>query len=178
MRSLILSLLFLLPQALQASDDLELSFPNGGMRFQGELLAEACNVETSGRFLAVNMGQVRTNMLPAPGADTDPVTFDIHLRDCNKHVSQYVGVTFNGVADGKNPAVLSVGEGPGIAQDVGLALFDASSTLIPINSPPRRIASVENGETVLHFVAKYRATGHHVMGGRADAQAWFSLTYE
>ena len=178
MRLLIVSLLFLLPPALEAGEYWETMLPGGAMRFQGELLAEACSVEISDRSLTVNMGQIRTNKLHAPGEDADPVEFDIHLRDCNRNVSQYVGVTFNGVADGKNPDVISVGEGPGIAQDIGVAIFDASNTLIPLNSPPRRVASVVNGETILHFVAKYRATGHHVMGGKADAQAWFSLTYE
>jgi fimbrial protein len=178
MRSLILSLLFLLPPTLEAGQHWEVMLPGGAMRFQGELLAEACSVETSDRSLTVNMGQLRTNMLHAPGEDTDPIEFDIHLRDCNKNVSQYVGIAFNGVADGKNPDVISIGEGPNIAQDIGVAIFDATDTLIPLNSPPRRIAQVMNGETILHFVAKYRATGHHVTGGKADAQAWFSLTYE
>lgn len=43
-------------------------------------------------------------------------------------VSERVGVAFHGVADGKNPDVLSVGEGPGIATNVGIALFDDEET--------------------------------------------------
>ncbi|MCP6745094.1 fimbrial protein, partial [Klebsiella pneumoniae] len=34
------------------------------------------------------------------------------------------------------------------------------------------------GPTTLHFVAKYRATGKQVTGGMANAQVWFSLTYQ
>ncbi|WP_435339484.1 fimbrial protein, partial [Klebsiella aerogenes] len=64
------------------------------------------------------------------------VPFDIHLQDCSTAVSQHVGVSFRGVADGKNPDVLSVGEGPGIATGVGIALFDNEDQLIPLNSPP------------------------------------------
>lgn len=29
-----------------------------------------------------------------------------------------------------------------------------------------------------YFIAKYRATGRRVTGGIANAQAWFSLTYQ
>ncbi|EML8518806.1 type 1 fimbrial protein, partial [Shigella boydii] len=35
-----------------------------------------------------------------------------------------------------------------------------------------------SGSTSLHFIAKYRATGRWVTGGIANAQAWFSLTYQ
>lgn len=51
-------------------------------------------------------------------------------------VSERVGVAFHGVADGKNPDVLSVGEGPGIATNIGVALFDDEGNLVPINRPP------------------------------------------
>ena len=51
-------------------------------------------------------------------------------------MSERVGVAFHGVADGKNPDVLSVGEGPGIATNIGVALFDDEGNLVPINRPP------------------------------------------
>ncbi|MDU7370147.1 MAG: fimbrial protein [Klebsiella michiganensis] len=37
---------------------------------------------------------------------------------------------------------------------------------------------LHTGPTTLHFVAKYRSTGNQVTGGAANAQAWFSLTYQ
>ncbi|MBB6978838.1 type 1 fimbrial protein, partial [Escherichia coli] len=37
---------------------------------------------------------------------------------------------------------------------------------------------ISQGSTSLHFIAKYRATGRRVTGGIANAQAWFSLTYQ
>ncbi|HGM7585001.1 TPA: fimbrial protein, partial [Serratia marcescens] len=81
-------------------------------------------------------------------------------------------------ADGKNPDVLSVGEGEGIASGVGIALFDEQGQLIPINSEPQSWKSLTKGTRILQFVAKYRATGNSVIGGAANAQAWFSLTYQ
>jgi fimbrial protein len=44
-------------------------------------------------------------------------------------------VAFHGVADGKNPDVLSVGEGPGIASGIGIALFDSQGQQLPLNRP-------------------------------------------
>nr|WP_314266685.1 fimbrial protein [uncultured Moellerella sp.] len=178
MRGLMLCLLLLFSPFLQAGNKWKVQLPGGGMRFHGELIAEACSVETSDRNLTVNMGQLRTNMLKAPGQDTAPVIFDIHLRECSNAVSEYVAITFSGVANDRNPEIFSVGDGPDTAKGVGLAIFDAKNTLIPINSTPRKIAQISNGDMTLHFVAKYRATSYEITGGKADAQALFSLTYE
>lgn len=92
-------------------------------------------------------------------------------------VSERVGVAFHGVADGKN-WMLSVGEGPWIATNIGVALFDDEGNLVPINRPPANWKRLYSGSTSLHFIAKYRATGRRVTGGIANARAWFSLTYQ
>jgi type 1 fimbria pilin len=51
--------------------------------------------------------------LPIAGFDAAGTGHDqaLNLQDCSTAVSQHVGVAFHGVADGKNPDVLSVGEG-------------------------------------------------------------------
>lgn len=155
-----------------------LALAEGTMRFQGVIIAEACRVEAGDRQMTVNMGQIGSYRLHSPGEDANPVPFDIHLQDCTTAVSERVGIAFRGVADGKNPDVLSVGEGPGIASNIGIALFDADDNLIPLNSPPLAWTRLYNGPMTLHFVAKYRATGRQVTGGVANAQAWFALTYQ
>lgn len=80
-------------------------------------------MEVGDQQMTVNMGQVSSNRFHSTGEDASPVPFDIHLQDCSTKVSQQVGVSFRGVADGKNPDVLSVGEGPGIATGIGIAFF-------------------------------------------------------
>jgi len=168
-----LLIFLLLPIFTRAS-----TVPGGMMHFQGLVIAESCRVETSDRQMTVNMGQVSSNWFHAAGEDNNPVPFDIHLHECSTTVSQRVSVTLHGVADGKNPDVLSVGEGPGIATGIGVALFDKSGSLIPLNSSPATWTQLYKGPTTLHFIAKYRATGNQVTGGAANAQAWFSLTYQ
>ncbi|RYA68073.1 fimbrial protein, partial [Enterobacter cloacae complex sp. 2DZ2F16B1] len=56
--------------------------------------------------------------------------------------------------------------------------FDKTGSQIPLNAPPGSWSPLHTGPTTLHFVAKYRATGNQVTGGAANAQAWFSLTYQ
>lgn len=170
-------LIFLLPSLALAGNRWNVTLPGGNMRFQGIIIAESCRVEAGDRQMTVEMGQIRSNQLHYPGEDTNPIPFDIHLQDCSTAVSRHVGVAFHGVADGKNPNVLSVGEGPDIATGVGIALFDDQNRLLPLNGPPLSWSRLYAGPVTLHFVAKYRATGRQVTGGKANAQAWFSLTY-
>jgi fimbrial protein len=81
-------------------------------------------------------------------------------------VSQRVGVAFHGVADGKNPDVLSVGEGRGSRP--ALALPCLIKPAVRSRSMTRRAwTQLHTGPTTLHFVAKYRSTGNQVTGGAA-----------
>lgn len=150
----------------------------GVMKFKGVLLAEACTVETSDQNLYVQMGSVSTNSFKYAGEDVNPVRFEIHLRDCKENVSKNVGIEFIGVADGKDPQVLSVGEGNGIASGVGISIFDNENHLVPINQVIDKWYPLSNGPVTLSFVAKYRATGHEVVGGKASSEAQFKLTYQ
>lgn len=170
--------MFLFPPLALAGNHWNVTVAGGNMRFQGVIIAESCRVEAGDQQMTVNMGQISSNRFHSAGEVANPVPFDIHLQDCSTAVSQHVGVSFRGVADGKNPDVLSVGEGPGIATGVGIALFDNEDQLIPLNSPPGAWRRLYTGPTTLHFVAKYRATGNQVTGGAANAQVWFSLTYQ
>ncbi|STV03301.1 type 1 pilus biosynthesis fimbrial protein [Klebsiella pneumoniae] len=153
------------------------TLPGGSMRFQGLIMASSCRVEAGDRQMTVNLGQISSNRFHAVGEDSNPIPFAIHLQDCSTAVSQHVGVTFHGVADGKNPDVLSVGEGRGspvdryyaIRQPGPAAPAQSSSGSLDITLPRTDDAK---------FVAKYRATGRQVTGGAANAQAWFSLTYQ
>ena len=170
--------MFLLSPLALAGNHWNVTVAGGNMRFQGVIIAESCRVEAGDQQMTVNKAQISSNRFHSAGEDANPVPFDIHLQDCSTAVSQHVGVSFRGVADGKNPDVLSVGEGPGIATGVGIALFDKEDQLIPLNSPPGAWRRLYTGPTTLHFVAKYRATGNQVTGGAANAQVWFSLTYQ
>ncbi|WP_429066218.1 fimbrial protein [Aeromonas bestiarum] len=142
------------------------------------MITESCRIEASVSQMTIKMGQISSNQFHAQGGDTNPVHFDIHLQECSTAVSQHVGIAFQGVADEKNPNVLSVGEGPRIATGIGIALFDKEGSQVLLNHPPISWTQRYSGPTMLHLVAKYRSTGLQVTGGRANAQVWISLTYQ
>ncbi|OAT36728.1 fimbrial protein [Proteus myxofaciens] len=180
MKKLMLSLLILFSLSLQAGGaNWKVELPGGEMRFYGELIAEACSVAISDQSMIVNMGQLSTNKLTAPGQDSDPIKFDIHLQECNHEISKFVSITFLGVANDINHDILSVDNGDDSAKGVGIAIFDSNNNLIPINSLPMKVALLnKEREMTLHFMTKYRATSYNIMGGKADAYADFLLTYE
>ncbi|AHG21159.1 fimbrial protein [Chania multitudinisentens RB-25] len=171
----ILLTLLLGPKAIADWNDRPLG---GLMRFQGEVIAETCTVETKDQHLMVSMGHVTTDRFQLAGDEADPVLFDLHLQNCNPTVSRNVGVIFHGMADKNNPEMLSVGDEPGVATGVAVALFDNRGRFIPLNTAPRYWVPLQDGPLTLHFVAKYRATGQPVSDGLVNAQAWFALTYQ
>lgn len=139
------------------------TLPGGNMQFQGVIIAETCRIEAGDKQMTVNMGQISSNRFHAVGEDSAPVPFVIHLRECSTVVSERVGVAFHGVADGKNPDVLSVGEGPGIATNIGVALFDDEGNLVPINRPPANWKRLYSGLYFATFhrqISCYRASGY------------------
>lgn len=131
-------LLLLLPPLALAGNQWNVTLPGGSMRFQGLIMASSCRVEAGDRQMTVNLGQISSNRFHDVGEDSNPIPFTIHLQDCSTAVSQHVGVAFHGVADGKNPDVLSVGEGPGIAR--GSASRCSTVTASSCLSIVRRIA--------------------------------------
>lgn len=173
----ILLTLVLGPKAIAGNPRDEPSL-GGLMRFQGEVIAETCSVETQDRNLMVSMGHITTERFQLAGDESGAVPFDLHLQNCNTTVSRNVSVMFHGMADSNNPEMLSVGDGPGVATGVAVALFDDRGRFIPLNTAPQYWVPLQDGPLTLHFVAKYRATGLSVSDGLANAQAWFALTYQ
>ncbi|EPY5209364.1 fimbrial protein [Klebsiella pneumoniae] len=171
-------LTLLLPFASLADTHWAVAEGLGNMRFQGEIIAESCRVDAENQQLIIHMGRVSSNRFHTAGEMADAVPFEIHLSDCNTLVRQQIGISFRGVVDDKNPEVLSVGEGSGIATGVGIALFDNNNQLIHLNSPAFKLRQLPTGANTLNFVARYKAISNQVTGGTANAQVWFSLTYQ
>ncbi len=154
------------------------SLAGGLMKFQGEILSNTCVVDDGDRYLTVAMGQVSNNKFSHAGDDSDPVPFSLHFKYCTQSVSRNMNVVFRGVADQGNPDLLAIEQGDNVAKGIGIALFDEQGNIIPINSGKLPIRVNNSGPLTLNLIAKYRATSTQVSGGVANAQAWFSLTYQ
>ena len=150
----------------------------GLMRFQGEILSDTCIVDDGQQYLTVPMGQVSNNKFIHAGDDSDPVLFSLYFKHCSQSVKRNINIVFRGVADQQDPDLLAIEQGNNVAHGIGIALFDEQGDLIPVNSGILSVRDINSGPLVLNLIAKYRSTSSDVTGGLANAQAWFSLTYQ
>jgi fimbrial protein len=150
----------------------------GDVHFQGQVVKAACSVRADSSDQIVAMGQVRSDEFTDLGTWADPTPFSIYLEDCDNSVSHSAGVLFTGMRDSKDPLVFKTGFGAGAAQGVGLGIFSGDGKIVIPNTEPLWQAPLIDGEVVLHFMAKYRATSVKVTPGVANATVWFSIFYQ
>lgn len=161
-----------------ASAATKVTVHGGQTRFYGKVVNAACTVEVGSRDQIVNMGVIRNSFFNNIGSWSGSVRFNIDLIDCSNNVSQYVTVFFRGLSDGKDPQVFKVRGGEGGARGIGIGIFDTEDNLFLPNTMPEWGMPINNGDTELKFVAKYRATDRVVTPGEASAEVWFSLYYQ
>lgn len=148
------------------------------MKFQGEVIAEACSLALKDRQVTVSMGKLGSNYFQSAGQYAQPVVVDVHLENCSIAVSQRVGVSIYGVADIREPYLLAVDKDKDATDSVAIALFDKNLQPIKLNTPLAIKKNIINGTNTLHFIARYKAMNYPVKGGKANGMAWFYLTYE
>ena len=170
--------LLVLTAQVKASPLNSVTLSGGLMKFQGDVIADTCVLDTSNKQMTIFMGQVSSNRFKQAGSDADPVIVSLHFQHCSMNVQRNMAVVFRGVADSSNPDILAIQKGNNAATGVGIALFDEHGNLLPINSGEVPLTPEQPGPLTLNFVAKYRSTATQVTGGLANAQAWFSLTYQ
>jgi fimbrial protein len=156
----------------------ELRQSAGNVHFYGELVNAPCAVELRSQHQVVVMGQIRDVELNAPGVWAGTTAFQIRLEDCDTSVRTSASAAFSGVPDANDPSVFQIGSGRYPVKDVGLGIFDDKGVQVTPNTMPLTFDTLNDGVTVLHYTAKYRATGTEVIPGDASAAINFSVIYE
>jgi fimbrial protein len=113
----------------------------GKVHFYGAVVNSSCSIDTQSFDQSVMMGQVRTGSFLGPGSWAEPVTFWIKLENCATSTSESASVTFNGLADLKDPQVFQAGFGSGAAKGVGIGIFDMRGNQVIPDSQPRKNAA-------------------------------------
>lgn len=150
----------------------------GDVHFYGQVVNAACSVTADTANQVVQMGQVRSSDFKNLGSWVDPVPFQIKLEDCNTNISKTVGVFFNGQSDSKDPQVFQTGSGASASKGVGLGIFDANGNLLVPGTAPPWFSALQEGNTTLSYMAKYRSTDRMVKAGDASTQVWFNVVYQ
>ncbi|HDS3819408.1 type 1 fimbrial major subunit FimA [Morganella morganii] len=153
---------------------------NGGtVHFTGELVNAACAVSTESSNQTVELGQYRTATLTGSAMST-PVPFKIKLVDCDPTVATTAAVAFSGqsMAGDVNLLAVTSGTNAPAAQNVGIQISDATSTVLPPSGADFSAAkTLIQGTNVLDFTARYVAKGA-TTPGQANADATFVVKYE
>lgn len=158
--------------------DAELVQSAGNMQFTGELVNAPCVVDLRSQHQVVVMGQIKETDLRSPGEWSGTTTFQIRLEDCDTSVRTTASAAFSGTPDINDPTVFQTGSGRYPAQKVGLGIFDVKGNQLVPNSSPLSFQTLNDGVTILHYSAKYRATGVNVVPGDASAAVNFAVLYQ
>lgn len=151
---------------------------DNSITISGSIQNTSCTVSTDSADQTVFLGDIASRTFYQAGATSMPVQFTVDLQNCTGSMSG-VTVTFNGTADGTEPALLGLDSGTNAASGLGIAILDANRTLIPVNNPSSNYAiDITKPDNALVFYAQYQSTGASVTAGSATATATFNLTYQ
>lgn len=151
---------------------------DGTVRFEGQLVTEACQVINDMNNPAqVDLGKVAKTALPTIGATAGSKKFTLALKDCPPTVNSAT-VAFSGTAEGGNNSVLALTQETDVATGVGIQISDISQSVLPLGVPSEAYSLVSNVTNNLDFVARYIATTNNVTSGPANSVATFDISYQ
>ncbi|WP_330985936.1 MULTISPECIES: fimbrial protein [Enterobacterales] len=161
------------PTITQATD--------GTVNFTGEIIADACQVDSASQNLNVNLGKVAATSFSSSGAKSSPTAYKITLSSCPESATG-VTIKYDGNANATNPSLLKLDPvaAPGTAASgVGIEIADATGTIIPLQTASAvfPVNSADN-TAILNFVARYVSTTATVTPGIANGTSQFTLNYQ
>lgn len=149
---------------------------DGTVKFTGNIIADACTVDTASKDMTVVLGDVATTAFSAAGDKASPTKFTLNLTDCPTTVTQ-VSVKFDGTSDTVNSSLLKLDSGM-TATNVGIEIADNNGTTIPLHTASPEYAVATDGTAALDFVGRYVSTAASVGAGTANGTSQFTLNYQ
>ncbi|WP_092507401.1 fimbrial protein [Xenorhabdus mauleonii] len=152
---------------------------NGIVRFEGEVIQNACKVHSDSADQTVKMGVVSSSSFKNVGDTAAPTKFEIKLLDCPSEMKEnHVTIKFDGPSDNQNRDLLALTKENNAATGVAIGIYEADTQAnISLASPSNNNSLVKGGEQSLKFVAKYVATQKQVGPGAANAVTNFTVAY-
>lgn len=180
----------LLVLALMMNPEVQAEQGNNGMLLvHGALTEGACRLEMSSARQDIWLGDATTGSLATPGSRTEPVAFQLRLRDCMRMGAAImdprlgyrlwdayqpaVTVSFTAPADADNPQLVRVQGASGL----GLRLLDADKQDVRLGSRsrPQLLALGDNG---LRFYVMAERTRAPLVAGAYRAAIDFRMNYD
>lgn len=150
---------------------------DGTVNFTGDIVETPCVVSGLSQNQDVNLGQVKSSTFVKAKDTSAFKDFQINLEECTAATLKNTNVTFRGTSDSNDADLVAVGSDSGSAKGVGIEISDQTGAIIPLNKTSADYA-LADGQNVLYFKARYKATAIPVVAGHANAQADFQLAYK
>ncbi|ETS30884.1 MULTISPECIES: fimbrial protein [Photorhabdus] len=152
---------------------------DGKINFTGNIIANACKIDTDSANQNVNMGTISSNAFSGVDSAAAATPFSIKMSDCPPEYT-HAQVKFDGQIDNKNSNLLALSndKGQAVANGVAIGIYEEdNSTLIPLAKASKLQAFTDQKTAELKFIAKYIATAQTISPGSGDAVANFTVVY-
>ncbi|MBL5945896.1 type 1 fimbrial protein [Enterobacter asburiae] len=150
---------------------------DGTVKFVGNIIDQACTVDTSSANQTVQLGDVAASSFGnASGVQSSGQKFNIVLTACPAGT---VAVGFAGTADPADSTLLRLDAGQ-TATGVGVRINNNDGTQVLMNdtaSPARVTVPAGGGDVTLSYVGQYQSTSASVTAGTANATSQFTVLY-
>lgn len=146
----------------------------------GNVVASGCNIDIGSVNQKIKIGVFSAKDFPSVGSTSAFKAMNINLANCYNKLS-IVQVTFSGVTDQDNPALLALsdnGSGGKLATGIGVELLDNGGKAIPFNSAEPQMFELDGDSNTLSFLLRYKSTRYPITSGEASAVMYFDLTYQ
>ncbi|MDX7998091.1 fimbrial protein [Xenorhabdus sp. Reich] len=152
---------------------------DGTVRFEGEVIQNACKVHGDSADQTVNMGVVSADAFKKVNDTAAPTRFQIKLVDCPADMKEKnVTIKFDGPSDNDNSDLLSLTKADNAATGVAIGIYEADThTRVPLAGASENNLLHKGAEQELRFIAKYVATKDKVGPGSANAVTHFTVVY-
>ncbi|OTA17302.1 putative fimbrial subunit protein [Xenorhabdus vietnamensis] len=152
---------------------------DGTVRFEGEVIQNACKVHGDSADQTVNMGVISADAFKQVNDTAAPTAFRIKLTDCPADMKEKnVSIKFDGPSDSNNRDLLSLTKVDNAATGIAIGIYEADTQArVPV-AGASGVNSLHLGiDQELKFIAKYVATKPKVGPGSANAVTNFTVVY-
>lgn len=149
---------------------------DGTINVSGSIIATGCEVDATSIAAPVALGDLSPENFATVGSISAKQNINIALTSCPT-TQAGVKLTATGAADATNNQLLALST-DSVARGLGIALYNADGTLIPMNSPSASAAiNAETGVATIALQAAAMSTATSVTGGAFTATTNFTLSY-
>ncbi|KMJ45493.1 fimbrial protein [Xenorhabdus khoisanae] len=152
---------------------------NGTIKFEGEVIQNACKVHGDSADQTVEMGVVSADAFKKVNDTAAPTSFQIKLVDCPADMKEKnVTIKFDGPSDSDNRDLLSLTKVDNAATGVAIGIYEADTQArVSVAGASEQNLLHKGADQELRFIAKYVATKEKVGPGSANAVTNFTVAY-